>query len=141
MKILSRVNYTEQDHNNFPSVFPDAYDISSVLLYVKDVYLSRALVDELRKRDCTTFYTQQVADDVLYIKSVSDSVQRFYEVHYKGYSLRLVGSNTSKEFYLADVLFNGRSVKTPTNMRSAYLYLDIETIQLNNSNQKKLAPY
>lgn len=138
MKILSKVNYTEQDRNNFPSIFPDAYNIRNVLIKVKDVYLSRALVNELRKHDCATFYTQQLSDDVF---SVSDIAPRFYEVHYEGYSLRLVGSNVSSYFYLVDILFNGRSVKNPTNIRSAYLYLDTETIQLNNSDHKKLAPY
>lgn len=142
MKVLAKVNYTEQERNKFPSIFPDAYNIRSVIVNVKDVFLSRALVDEMRKHERASFFTQQVTDDVLSMQDVSDNLQRLYEVHYEGLSLRLKGSNTGRAFYLADVCFNGRSIKNPTNMRSAYLFLDSELIQLNDSsNHKKLASY
>lgn len=141
VRILSKVDYTLQDHRNFPSVFPDAYDISSVLLYVKNVYLSRALVDEISKQDCAGLFAELKSEDSIYVEDISDYIPRSFIVQFYRYSLKLEGSHAGEYFYLVDVLFNGRSMRAPTNMRSAYLYLDTETIQLNNSDQKKLAPY
>lgn len=138
MRILSKVSYSENEHRAFPDVFPNAYDIRSVLLNVRDVYISQALASVLERNPMTKLYIQRLPED-----SLSDfddySLERRFLVSYNGLTLCLSGHQNSETFYVSDVLFNGKSVKNPTNMRSAYLYLDVELTHIGQT-YEKLAP-
>lgn len=138
MRIFSKVTYSEKEHEAFPDVFPDAYDIRSVLLHVRDVYISQALASALEMNPTAKLYIERLPED-----SLSDYdnyyLERRFLVSYKGFVLCLSGHQNSEAFYVSDVLFNGKSVKNPTNMRSAYLYLDVELAHID-STYKRLAP-